>query len=299
MRFPQIAALVALTATSLSLSPLSPAAEPATATAPAAADIRITSDIPYKSGEALSDYEKSRCKLDLYLPASGEQLPVLVWFHGGALTGGSKDDRSTKQVMERFARSGVAVAAVNYRLSPKATYPAYIEDAAAAVAWVKSHAAEQHLDPARIFVGGHSAGGYLAFMVGLDERWLKAYGISPNDLAGVIPVSGQVMTHYTIREERGIKDHNVISADDAAPINHLHKQTPPFLILYADHDMPARREESMYLAAALRATGNKQVKELQIDNRTHGSIAGDMAKEGDPAAEAILHFIANPAADSK
>jgi hypothetical protein len=107
------------------------------------------------------------------------------------------------------------------------------------------------------------------------------------------------MTHYTIREERGIKDHNIISADDAAPINHLHKDTPPFLILYADRDMPARREESMYLAAALRGTGNKRVKDLQIDNRTHGSIAGDMAKEGDPGAEAILHFIAKPTPETK
>jgi acetyl esterase/lipase len=180
---------------------------------------------------------------------------------------------------------------VNYRLSPKATYPAYIEDAAAAFAWVKKHAAEQHIDAERVFVGGHSAGGYLTFMVGLDDRWLKPFGLSTSSIAGLIPVSGQVMTHYTIREERGIKDHNVISADDAAPINHLHKGTPPLLVLYADKDMPARREENMYFVAALRATGNSRVQDLQVNDRTHNSIAGNMVREGDPGAEAVIRFI--------
>jgi len=293
MRFPSFLATLTAMALCCSAWTRSHSAEPAPA------KVQATKNISYKSGDSLSEYEKSRCKLDIYLPESGDNFPALVWFHGGGLTGGTKDADSTRLIMERFARAGIAAIAVNYRLSPKATYPAYLDDTAAAVAWVKSHATEQHIDPARVFVGGHSAGGYLTFMVGLDDRWLKPYGLTPSAIAGLIPVSGQVMTHYTIREERGIKDHNVISADDAAPINHLHKETPPFLILYADHDMPARREESMYLAAALRGTGNTRVKELQIDNRTHGSIAGEMVKESDPAAEAILHFIADPSSGSK
>jgi acetyl esterase/lipase len=263
-------------------------------------EIRVVKDIAYKSGDTLTDYEKSRCKLDLYLPASGENFPALVWFHGGGLTGGKKDDPGTQHIAERFAHAGIAIAAVNYRLSPKATYPAYLDDAAAAFAWVKTHAGERHIDPAGVFVGGHSAGGYLTYMVGLDDRWLKPYGLGPSAIAGLIPVSGQVMTHYTIREERGVKDHNLmVSADDAAPIYHVQKQTPPFLILYADRDMPARREENIYLAAALRATGNRRVQDLQVNDRTHGSIAGNMVKPGDPAAEAILHFIADPTSPSK
>ena len=260
-------------------------------------DVHVLSDIAYKSNASLTDYEKTRCKLDLYLPGSGQNFPVLIWFHGGALTGGSKE--SVKPIAERFAKAGVAVVAVNYRLSPKATYPAYIEDSAAAFAWVKTHAEEQHFDPARIFISGHSAGGYLAYMVGLDDRWLKPYGLKPSAIAGLIPISGQTMTHYTVREERGIMDHNIISADEAAPINHLHKGTPPLLILYADKDMAARREENMYLAAALRATGDSHVQELQVNDRNHGSIAGEIAHPGDPAGEAILHFIAAPLSAQK
>lgn len=290
MRLPPLLAF--LTLVFVPFLPLANAAEERTA-----ADVRILSDIAYKSNSALTEYEKSRCKLDVYLPASGENFPVIVWFHGGALKGGSKE--SVKPIAERFVHAGIAVVAVNYRLSPKATYPAYLDDSAAAFAWVKSHAEEQHFDPTRIFVSGHSAGGYLAYMLGLDDRWLKPYGLKTNAIAGLIPISGQTMTHYTVREERGIMDHNVISADEAAPINHLHKDTPPLLILYADKDMPARREENIYLAAALRATGNPHVQELQVNDRNHGSIAGDIAHPGDPAAEAILHFIADPLSASK
>lgn len=176
MRSPLFSALCSFLV--VGLFPLSPCGS----AEPAPEEIRVVKDIAYKSGDALTDYEKSRCQLDLYLPASGDHFPALVWFHGGALTGGAKD--GVKPIAERFARAGIAVAAVNYRLSPKATYPAYLDDSAAAFAWIKTHAAEQHIDPARVFVGGHSAGGYLTFMLGLDERWLKPYSMAPSDIAG-------------------------------------------------------------------------------------------------------------------
>ncbi|HEY3900487.1 MAG TPA: alpha/beta hydrolase [Chthoniobacter sp.] len=289
MRFPFLPSLLAIVCV---LSAVGFAADPAPQTATNTLTDLVFDNIDYKSGDSLTDYEKTRCKLDLYLPVSGDNFPVLVWFHGGGLTGGAKD--GVKSIAQRFAHEGIAVAAVNYRLSPKATYPAYLDDAAAAVAWVKAHAAEHHLDAARVFVGGHSAGAYLAYMVGLDDRWLKPYHLDPSAIAGLIPVSGQILTHYTIREERGIKDHNLVFADEDAPINHVHKDTPPCLILYADKDMVGRREGNAFLAVSLRAAGNKHVRDLLIENRTHGSIAGNMVHPGDPAAEAIVHFIADP-----
>jgi acetyl esterase/lipase len=253
--------------------------------------VKVVENVAYKTGETLSYYEQSRCHLDLYLPAQKTGVPALVWFHGGALTGGKKDDEFTKKIARRLAGDGIAVAAVNYRLSPKATYPAYLNDAAASFAWVKAHAAEYGIDPAKVFVGGHSAGGYLAAMVGLDERLLQPFGLTPEAIAGLIPISGQMMTHFTVRAERGILDQNVITADEAAPINHLHKKTPPLLIIYADKDWPARREENLYFVAALRAMGNPRVETLQVDERTHGSVAGKIAEAGDPAAQAIEKFI--------
>lgn len=257
-----------------------------------AAKFGLKTSFAYKSGASLSDYEKERCQLDLYLPPTGKDLPVLVWFHGGGLTQGKKDDDFTAKIAQQFVQQGLAVVAVNYRLSPKATYPAYVEDAAASVAWVLAHAKEHRIDPKKIFVGGHSAGGYLAALIGIDPRWLKAQGGDADKIAGLIPISGQMMTHYTIRQERGLPDFkNRVVADEAAPVYYIRKDTPPWLILYADRDMATRAEENVYFASGLVGAGNKRVTSKLITDRDHGNIAGKMAEPGDPTAAAVLEFI--------
>src|SRR5690606_9940951 len=111
-----------------------------------------------------------------------------------------------KHISEKLKNKGIAVVAVNYRLNPKVNCPAYIEDAAAAVAWTFKHIAEFGGDPEKIVVSGHSAGGYLASMVGLDKQWLAKYEIDANRIAMLIPFSGHCITHMTIRKERGIPD---------------------------------------------------------------------------------------------
>ena len=252
--------------------------------------IKELHDISYKHGAAVTDYEKERCKLDLYLPADATNCATLVWFHGGALSGGRKDDPFTVKISRSLAQGRVAVVSVNYRLSPTAKYPAYIEDAAAAFAWVRKNIATYGGDTTKVFVGGHSAGGYLTALVGLDARYLKVHGLSPDAIAGLIPVSGQMMTHYTIRAERGLPK-SVVIADDGAPVYHAAKETPPWLVVFADKDMATRAEENVYFISVLKAVGNQRVKHLQIDGRDHGSVAGKIADAEDPARLAILAFI--------
>jgi acetyl esterase/lipase len=256
-------------------------------------------NLAYKTGGTLSAYETQRCKLDLYLPPGGKNFATLVWFHGGGLKGGSKDGGETPKIARALADDGIAVASVNYRLSPKAKYPAYVEDAAAAAAWVRAHIAEHGGNPAKVFISGHSAGGYLALMLAMDARWLKPHGLTPDSFAGYVPLSGQTMTHYTVREERGIGK-ETITADEAAPVFYCRKNTPPMLVLAGDHDMAARSEENEYLVAVLRGAGNTRVTFRQIPDRTHGSIANNISKPGDPVRKAILDFIAaTPAAPER
>jgi acetyl esterase/lipase len=256
-------------------------------------EVAIRKDIAYKPEEGLSSYELQRCKLDLYLPKSERRFPSLLWFHGGALKAGNKDDEFNRRIGQRLAQAGVAVAMANYRLSPQVKYPGYVEDAAAAFAWLRSHIAEHGGDPQRVFVGGHSAGAYLTLMIGLDERYLRHHGLETSAIAGLIPVSGQTMTHYTVREERGLNKDSII-ADEAAPIHYVRKDAPPLLVLYAGNDLPARAEESQYLVAALKAAGHTRVSQQMIPERDHGSVAGNIPQPGDPAAAAILQFIGPP-----
>lgn len=228
-----------------------------------------------------------RRKLDLYRP-DREGYPLFVWFHGGGLERRSKEEH--RAFGEAMAARGIGVAIANYRLSPGVTFPAYVEDAAAAVAWTKRRAATLGADPARIFVGGHSAGGYLAALLAMDSRYLESAGLAPTDIAGYIPISGQVMTHFTIRVERGLKRDNII-ADEAAPIFHTRAETQPMLMIVGDNDFPTRLEENAFFVASMKAAGNRNTSMEVIPDRDHSSIFNRMLEPGDPAAALIEAFI--------
>jgi pimeloyl-ACP methyl ester carboxylesterase len=157
---------------------------------------KTTTDVAYCKPDEPDSYKKERCKLDIYIPTDRKNFATIVWFHGGGLEG-------NKFIPLELKEKGVAVVAVNYRLSPKAKSPSYIEDAAEAVAWTFSHIASYGGDPSKIYVSGHSAGGYLALMVGLDKHYLQKFGVDANNIKGLAPISGQTNTHYTIKKERG------------------------------------------------------------------------------------------------
>jgi acetyl esterase/lipase len=236
-----------------------------------------------------------RGRLDVYRPADASApVPLLIWFHGGGITSGSKDDQETTVVAERLAGQGIAVVAANYRLSPAARFPAYVEDGAQAVAWSIREAEQLNGDPARVYVGGYSAGAYLAAMLALDERYLRNAGVSRDRVAGFICLSGQMTTHFTVRKERGL-DPIAVVVDDASPAYHAGRGAPPMLLLVGDQDLPARREENQLLAAVLtQVGGNRGVSLHVVADRTHATIVGRLLERGDPAGEAILAFLRKP-----
>jgi acetyl esterase/lipase len=256
-------------------------------------EIAVERDIAYRP-DAADDYTRSRCKLDLYFPKSPEVFPFLVWFHGGGLQEGDKATPIAVDMANRFAAEGVAVASVNYRLSPEAQYPAYIEDAAASIAFVRKRMIERGGSPNRIFVSGHSAGGYLAAMVSLDPKYLGEHGLKLSDLAGSMPIAGQMVTHTTIRGERGI-GRNQLIIDAAAPIFHASKAAPPFLCAVGGSDLPMRAEENALFAAAMKANGHTATTYLEVEGRSHSSIADRLGKPDDIVAKTMLEMIAKSA----
>ena len=213
---------------------------------------KTVKDISYIPAGETDGYRKERCKLDVYYPVGKKGFPTIVWFHGGGLEGGGK------HVPEMFMNQGFAVVAVNYRLSPKAQNPAYTEDAAAAVAWAYKHIEEYGGSPRRVFVTGHSAGGYLTLMVGLDKSYLQEYGVDADSIAVYLPISGQTVTHFTIRKERSLPE-GIPVIDQYAPCNKARKDTPPFVLITGDRnlEMADRYEENALLASVLKNIGNK------------------------------------------
>mgnify|MGYP000264629946 CR=1 FL=1 len=230
---------------------------------------QLKTDIPYysKSAQEADAYIKERCKLDIYHPSSSG-FPTLVWFHGGGLKQGNK------HIPAGLKEQGIAVVTVNYRFYPKAKSPAYIEDAAAAIAWTFKNIATYGGDPNQIFISGHSAGGYLASMVGLDRRWLAKHDIDANQIAGLLPLSGHTITHFTVREEMGIDGKQPI-IDELAPLYHVRADAPPLLLITGDRELEllGRYEENAYMMRMMKVAGHQETRILELDGYGHNMVA--------------------------
>lgn len=209
------------------------------------------------------------CKLEIHRPEGGEGLPVIVWFHGGGLTEGERS------IPEELRDRNLVIVAPGYRLHPGVKSPVYIEDAAAAVAWVFQKIGEHGGSPGRIYLSGHSAGGYLAAMVALDKKYLAAHGVDANRLRGVVPLSGQAITHFTIRRERGMSNLQPL-IDEMAPLYHVRKDAPPMLLVTGDREMElwGRYEENALLWRMMRLAGHPSTELIEFQGKNHGDMAG-------------------------
>lgn len=233
------------------------------------AGYKTESNLPYYS-EALAGndrYIQERCVLDLYYPTDSVDFATIVWFHGGGLKFGNK------HIDQALMGKGVAVVAVNYRFFPKIKAPAYIEDAAAAVAWVFKNIEQYGGDQNRIFISGHSAGGYLTSMVGLDKSYLAKHQIDADEIAGLIPFSGHTITHMTVREERGISGTQPI-VDSLAPLFHVRADAPPYLMITGDRELEllGRYEENAYMMRMMKVAGHTETQLMELDGYGHSMV---------------------------
>lgn len=230
---------------------------------------RTVKDLSYISNTETDAYRLERCKLDIYYPENKKDFSTIVWFHGGGLEGGGK------HIPKELTEQGFAVVAVNYRLSPRAKNPSYIEDAAQAVAWTLNNIEKYGGRKDRIFVSGHSAGGYLTLILAMDKKYMSAYGADADSIAAYLPVSGQTVTHFTIRKERGLPN-GIPIIDKFAPVNNARKDTPPIVLITGDKnlEMADRYEENALMASVLKNIGNQKVSLYELQGFDHGQVLG-------------------------
>jgi len=213
-------------------------------------------------------YINSQCTLDIYFPENQKDFATIIWFHGGGLTKGEK------KIPKALMNKGYAVVGVEYRLSPKVSAPSYIEDAAAAVSWVFKNIEKYGGNKKLIFISGHSAGAYLGTIITMDKSYLAKYNIDPMELAGLISFSGQVITHFTIRKEQGMKS-TLPSIDRYAPINFVRADTPPILLITGDREMEllGRYEENAYFLRMMKLNNNKNSRLFELQGFNHSGMA--------------------------
>jgi acetyl esterase/lipase len=190
-----------------------------------------------------------------------------VYFHGGALKQGNK------YIPEYLKNKGLGVVAVNYRFYPDVSTSAVLDDTAKAVKWVYDNIEKYGGSKSLIFLSGHSAGGYISSMLGLDKSYLNKYDIDPNTLAGLIPLSGHTITHMTVREEMGIPITKPF-VDNMSPLFHIGPDTPPYIMITGDRELEllGRYEENAYMQRMMLVVGNEKSELYEIEGYGHNMV---------------------------
>lgn len=219
-----------------------------------------------------------RQELDIYLPSASAPSagwPVVVFFYGGSWNTGQRADYAF--VGQALASRGMLALVADYRLYPQVRYPDFLRDSAHALQWGLDNAARLGGDPKRVFVMGHSAGGYNAAMLALDQRWLGDVGHRPSELAGWIGLAGP----YDLFPTRNPDVQPVFFHPDyppnSEPIDFIRPDAPPSFVAAPEHDAvvnPAR--STRQLAQRLQAAGAVVVLKTYA-NANHVTLIGAFA----------------------
>lgn len=210
--------------------------------------------------------------MDIYKPhvAAGAAAPVVVFFYGGSWQRGKR--AQYRFVGQRLADNGVLAIVADYRTYPQAMFPAFMDDAARAVRRVRDEAAAWGGDPDRIFIAGHSAGAQIAALLATDPRYLRAHGVEPGQLAGVIGLSGPYDFNVTGDLVDVFGPPSLWPRAQAA--NFVDGDEPPFLLLHGTGDKVVEYADSVELAEKLRSHGVAATVKLLPDAGHLTPLAG-------------------------
>lgn len=256
-------------------------------------------------------------RLDIYRKrgeqhSADDKKPVLFQIHGGAWTHrlGSKDEQA-RPLMNQMAHHGWISVSINYRLSPKATFPEHIIDCKKALAWVKEHIAEYGGDPDFIVATGGSAGGHLSALLALsanDPTFQPGFEDVDTTIQGCVPFYGV----YDFTNANDLHANDGLSGflqksvfkmplkeseahyQQASPLHRIHEDAPPFLIIQGDSDTLVSAPEAAYFAARLRDTSKKSVCYVEIEGAQHAfdifvSLRSEHCKHGVQKFLSYLH----------
>ncbi len=241
------------------------------------------------------DEVHARQRLDIHLPegCSGGGLPLVIWIHGPDWRSGTKADCPVAWL----AREGYAVASVDYRTSDEAIHPAQLEDCRAAVAALLADAETWGIDPARICVAGHAAGGHLAALVGFapsPEETGHEASAGPSAVA-VIGAPVHLTTLGSEHDRAGSPASRLIgaplqevreAAQRASPLVHVSPDDPPTLILHNGRDAAIPVDQAVLLDKTLAAAGVETTLVILDDEAARPPL-----DRGSPAGTALLEFL--------
>jgi predicted esterase len=246
-------------------------------------------NVPYKSG-VLNNAEKAACILDVHMPKTGSNWPVVIHLHGGGMTGGDRNEAfgaDYRYFGNRFLDAGIIEVAPGYRLIGQGTWPDYIRDAAQAAIWVRKNIEAYGGDPHSVFITGFSAGAYLTHMLAIDSTWWNEAKFDPKRFAGFVSLSGQTRQHANIQADLKVK--NIMQEKPyAMPMGHIHKTTYPWQIFVGGLEGNTITDNKALYDALINA-GSTDLHYDVIPNQPH--TVGDMADATSPKRDKFFAFI--------
>ena len=268
--------------------------------APARADdpvkIKQTLDIVYRT------VDKTNLKLDLIAPDAKGPHPLVVCVHGGGWRSGNKKDM--RDIARELAKAGYAAAAVGYRLSDAAKFPAQIEDCKTAVRFLRTKAADYDIDPKRVGAVGFSAGGHLVSLLGVADAKAGYEGkdypeassrvqavvnfFGPTDFAAYADDATAQNAFMKQLFGKTYKD-DPKAHDKASPVKYVTKDTPPFLFIHGTRDPLVPLSHSKDMAKLLTDAGAK-ADVIVMDGGGHGDWFGDPKKRDQSIADVLKFF---------
>jgi acetyl esterase/lipase len=232
----------------------------------------VTPSAGYTLAAGLAYGPSQRHLLDIYAPLAGGAAgppPVVLFLYGGSWRNGAR--AQYRFVGAWLARAGFVAAVADYRLFPEVRFPGFVEDCAAALAFLGRHAGQHGGDPGRLFLMGHSAGAHMAMLLAIEPAYLVGAGADPDRLAGVVGISGPY--DHDFGTVRWLAD---VFPDDwsrraARVADRARSGTPPVFLAngMADSLVPARN--AVVMAERLRQKGNPVALRL-YDGAGHGDI---------------------------
>jgi acetyl esterase/lipase len=243
-------------------------------------------------------------RLDLYFPKDHPSFPVVVFIHGGYWRAGDRNYYSALTGLYgtiglSLAKRGIGVAVVSYRLVPEVPIDGELSDVAMAVHFTLNAARARGGDAARVFLMGHSAGGHLALLLGFDDRWLRAAGVDPGLVAGVVALSPVV--DIMDMQEKNDRAFNADITDRVfglgrssfasfSPITYIHVSEPPALILLGEHDYPYLAAQVHLAAKRMEAIG-ASVQLEELPGYTHEDMVRKVGDDDDAVSGRAAEFI--------
>ena len=230
---------------------------------------RVPESLVFHDDVVYATHDGVELSLDVFVPKSATTpRPLLLFIHGGGWRKGKKEDYLFYNI--EFAKLGYVTASVQYRLAPEHCFPANVQDVKCAIAFLRAHAEDYHIDPATVVALGGSAGGHLSLMAGYVQDPALAcpehHVDADTSVQAVVNLYGVVDCTTPV----AIEAHQVIgyigkpydeakeSYEASSPIQHLDPSDPPTLTFHGTIDelVPIRQADMLH----------EKLGELGIDN---------------------------------